>query len=331
MEHFGTMPDGTPVHRVRIQSGQMEAHFLSYGAVLQDLRLSGHPHPLVLGFPTFAPYLTHSPYFGAIAGRCANRIRDGHVELDGKTYQLDRNFLGKHTLHGGAVGSGKKVWKIEHATSDSVVFAMALSDGEMGFPGNLNAKVTYKLSPHATLDIEMHATTDAPTLCNLAHHSYFALDGTGSIANHLLQIDAENYLAVDNELIPTGEVRAVAGTAFDFRNPRRISNSAPLDHNFCLASARTGIRKVARLTSMVTGVSLKVRTTEPGLQIYDGSRIDIELPGLAGKRMSANAGIAFEPQIWPDANHHEGFPSAILRPGETYRQHTQFAFSKEAP
>ncbi len=324
------MPDGTPVHRVRVQSGQMEAHFLSYGAVLQDLRLAGHPHPLVLGFPTFAPYLTHSPYFGAIAGRCANRIRDGHLELGGKTYQSDPNFLGKHTLHGGAVGMGKKVWQIENTTTDSVTFTISLADGEMGFPGNLSATVAYKLTGDATLDIEMQATTDAPTLCNLAHHSYFILDGTGSIASHRLQIDAGNYLPVDSDLIPTGEVRPVADTPFHFRTPRRLESGVPLDHNFCLATSRQDIRKVARLTSSVSDVSLVVHTTEPGLQIYDGSRIDIDVPGLAGKPMSANAGIAIEPQYWPDANHHEGFPSAVLQPGETYRQHTQYAFLKDA-
>ncbi|MGI9390159.1 MAG: aldose epimerase family protein [Boseongicola sp.] len=331
MERFGTMPDGTPIYRIRLQSGQMEAWFLNYGAVLQDLRLGDHPHPLVLGFPAFLPYLTHSPYFGAIAGRCANRIRDGHLELERKTYQLDRNFLGKHTLHGGTLGTGKNVWNIEKATADSVAFAIDLADGEMGFPGSLDAKVVYSLGPHATLDIRMEATTDAPTLCNLAHHSYFTLDGTGSIANHLLQIDADNYLPVDEELIPTSEIRAVADTRFDFRSPRPVANGGSLDHNFCLSSDRQVIRKVARLASVNSGVSMEVRTTEPGLQIYDGSRIDIEVPGLAERPMSCHAGIAIEPQIWPDANHNQGFPSVVLRPGQTYHQHTQFAFSKETP
>ena len=229
MEQFGTMPDGTPVCRIRLQSDKLQANFLTYGAVLQDLRLDGHPDPLVLGFPNFAPYLTHSPYFGAIAGRCANRIRDGHLEIDGKTHQLDRNFLGKHALHGGACGTGKKVWQVEHATSNSVTFTIALADGEMGFPGALDAKVVYSLGPDATLDVKMEATTDAPTLCNLAHHSYFTLDGTGSTANHLLKIDAENYLPVDEELIPTGEIRSVADTRFDFRLPRPVADGGSLD------------------------------------------------------------------------------------------------------
>jgi len=331
MEHFGTMPDGTDVYRIRLKTDRLEANFLSYGAVLQDLRLAGHSHPLVLGFPTFAPYLTHSPYFGAIAGRCANRIRDGHLELDGKTHKLDRNFLGKHTLHGGAAGTGKKVWQIEQVTTDSVAFAITLADGEMGFPGNLNAKVTYKLVPDATLDINMEATTDATTLCNLAHHSYFTLDGSGSIAQHHLEIDAENYIPVGDELIPTGEVRPVNSARFDFRTAKPIGLGGSLDHNFCLSSDRQDLRRVALLTSLVSGVSLDVQTTEPGLQIYDGRRVDIDIPGLAGKPMSKHAGIAIEPQIWPDANHHENFADAILRPGETYRQHTQFAFSKEIP
>ncbi len=323
------MPDGTPVETVTVSGGGLEARVLSYGAVLQDLRLEGHDAPLVLGFNEFAPYLTHSPNFGVTAGRCANRIRDGHLELDGRTYQLDRNFLGKHMLHGGAKGIGKRLWRIEEVGEDHASLAIRAQDGEMGFPGNLDIEVHFALLSGGVLDITMCATTDSPTLCNLAHHSYFNLRGAGAVSDHLLQIESETFLPADDELIPTGTQRAVAGTGFDFRTPAPIARAHPVDHNFCLSSDREPLRSVARLRSPGSGVAMELRTTEPGLQVYDGARIDIDLPGLCGQPMRAFEGIALEPQIWPDANHHQGFAQAILRPGNTYHQHTQFIFSKE--
>lgn len=329
-ERFGAMPDGSPVERAVLTGGGLTAHILSYGAVVQDLRLDGHDAPLVLGFETFAPYLTHSPYFGATAGRYANRIRDGHLELDGTTYKLDTNFLGKHLLHGGARGMGKRLWRFEDVAEDRATLAITLPDGDMGFPGTLDARVTFALLPGGTFDIRMDAVTDAPTLCNLAHHSYFTLGGE-KIADHHLRIDAESYLPVDDELIPTGEVRPVDGTRFDFRAPAPVGQAKPLDHNYCLSRERTGLRPVAWLENPATGLKMELRTTEPGLQVYDATKLNVDLPGLTGAPMGPHAGIAMEPQVWPDANHHDGFPSAVLRPGETYRQHTQYVFSKAAP
>ncbi|RME14526.1 MAG: galactose mutarotase, partial [Alphaproteobacteria bacterium] len=238
METFGTTPDGGAVHRVTLTGGGLTARLLTYGAVLQDLRLEGHAPPLVLGFADFAPYLTHSPYFGAIAGRCANRIANGHLEIDGKSFALDRNFLGKHTLHGGAGGMGKLLWTLTDHAASSATFEISLPDGHMGFPGNLTARVKFSLLAGGVLDIRMSAETDAPTLCNLAHHSYFNLDGGPSIADHRLKIAADSYLPVDDELIPTGEVAPVAGTRFDFRTPTPVGRAFPLDHNFCLSTAR---------------------------------------------------------------------------------------------
>lgn len=330
MSKFGEMQDGSPVERVTIRGGGLTANVLSYGAVIQDLRLDGHDASLVLGFSDFAPYLTHSPYFGATAGRCANRIRDGHLELDGQTYQLDRNFLGKHLLHGGARGMGKRVWKVEDASDHSVTLSITLPDGDMGFPGTLVARATFSVLPEGVFDIRMEAETDAPTLCNLAHHSYFTLGGP-TISDHLLRIDADSYLPVDDELIPTGEIRPVEGTGFDFRAPAPIRQAHPVDHNFCLATERGPIRPVAWLENPETGVKMELRTTEPGLQVYDGAKINVDLPGLTGQPMGRHAGLALEPQIWPDANHHAAFPQAVLRPGERYRQHTQYIFSKDTP
>lgn len=328
-EVFGTLPDGSGVERLHLRGGGLTAKCLTYGALLQDLRLDGHDAPLVLGFSEFPPYPTHSPYFGAIAGRCANRIRGGHLELDGREYRIDRNFLGEHALHGGADGMGKRLWRVADNGADHATFEIALDDGHMGFPGNLTASVTYRLRAGGVLDIVMTAETDAPTLCNLAHHSYFNLDGGAAISNHVLRVDAGRYLPVDDELIPTGEILPVAGTRFDFRAPSPIGNAHPMDHNFCLSTERVPLRPVARLHSPASGVAMECHTTEPGLQIYDGSNIAIDLPGLHGNPMGAFAGLAMEPQVWPDAEHHEGFASAVLRPGETYGQHTRFVFTKE--
>ncbi|NDR57017.1 aldose epimerase family protein [Aliiruegeria sabulilitoris] len=332
VETFGQMPNGTPVGRYTISGGGLTARFLTFGAALQDLRLEGHAAPLVLGFEEFPAYLEHSKSFGITAGRYANRIRDGHVEIDGETYQLDTNFLGKHLLHGGAAGTGKRIWEVDHHGADSLALSIRLLDGEMGFPGNMVIHQTFTLLEGGVLDILLEAETDAPTLCNLAHHSYFNLGGE-NVADHLLQIDAETYLPVDEELIPTGERAPVEGTRFDFRHPAKIgprSAQGLIDHNFCLSQERTTLRKVASLACPASGVSMELRTTEPGLQIFDGSPLNVPVPGLDGRRMGPGAGIAMEPQIWPDSPHNPDFAQAILRPGETYEQHTQYAFKKDA-
>lgn len=332
VEQFGMMPDGGPVERISLSAGVLSASVLTYGSVLQDLRLQGHAPALVLGFDSFSPYLTHSPYFGATAGRCANRVRDGHLPLEGRTFQLDQNFLGKHHLHGGSLGIGKKLWTIDEVGEDFVNLVIRLADGEMGYPGNMCISLTYRLLPEGVLDIKFTAETDKITICNLAHHSYFNLDGNASVADHLLTIHAEYFTPVDDELIPTGEIRRLEGSLFDFRQPKvigRVSQARSLDHNFCLSSGRRPIQPVALLESPHFGVAMEIRTTEPGLQVYDGAKINIPLAGLDAVSMGPYAGIALEPQVWPDAVHHPNFPQAMLRPGETYQQHTQYAFSKD--
>lgn len=326
--YFGDMPDGTRIERLTLQGGGLTASILTYGTVVQDLRLEDHDHALVLGFESFAPYLTQSPYFGATAGRCANRIRGGHLELDGKVFQLDRNFIGKHSLHGGAASFGKRVWSIEAQSSNQLSLTLNAKDGEMGYPGNMTARVTYALLDGGVLDIEMEARSDAPTLCNLAHHSYFNF-GSADISDYLLSVDAGYFLPVDDELIPTGETRSVADTVFDFRSPHPIRQAHPVDHNYCLSERRTKIRTVATLRDVTSGVTMQLRTTEPGLQVYDGAKLDIEAKGLDGRTMKAYSGIALEPQVWPDANNQSHFPQAVLRPGEIYKQHTQYIFSKD--
>jgi aldose 1-epimerase len=333
-EPFGWMPDGRKVDRVVIQGGGLTASIIDWGAVIQDLRLAGHADPLVLGFEDFRFYPVHSPYFGAIAGRYANRIADGRFTIDGKAYQADRNFIGKHTLHGGAAGFGHQLWTLKDTGPDFVTLTYHSPDGEMGFPGNLDVSCTYALRDSGRLVIELSAETDAPTLCNLAAHSYFNLDdgGRSDVLGHLMQIDADAYLPVDADLIPTGDILPVGGTDYDFRTLRPIRNGdgasyRPYDHNFCLSDARGPLRRAVTLRAARSGVEMQLWTTEPGVQFYDAANVARDVPGLEGVTYRAHAGLCLEPQIWPDAPNHPHFPQALLRPGAPYSQTTEYRFS----
>jgi len=330
---FGTTPDGGEVQRFAIRGGGLTANIIGWGAAVQDLRLDGHDAPLVLGFEEFADYPAHSPYFGAIPGRCANRIAGGRFVIDGTPWHADTNFLGKHTLHGGSKGFGKRVWSVSSSGSDFVTLTLHSADGEMGFPGALDASCTYSVRAPGTLSIELTATCDEPTLCNLAHHSYFNLDdgGSGDILDHRLVINAGAYLPVDEELIPTGVVQPVAGTPFDFRQARPVrldvdGQQVIYDHNFCLAAARGPLKQAAWAQGARSGVEMEVWTTEPGVQFYAGHKVAREQEGLGGRRYGAYAGFCLEAQVWPDAPNHAYFPQAVLRPGETYRQVTEYRF-----
>lgn len=322
------MPDGSTVSRHRIEGGGLVAHVLSYGAVLQDLRLEGHAPPLVLGFDEFAPYLTDDSCFGAVVGRCANRIGGGAFQIDGTQYQLDRNFEGRHHLHGGAAGAGTRNWVVEAVARDRITLRLDFADGEMGYPGNMTARCSYACLDGGVLDIQITAETDAPTLCNFAHHSYWNLDGGATTKNHLMQVDADRITAVDDGFISTGETPNVTGTRYDFRTERPIHDDVFIDNNLCLSNARHPLRRVGSLRSTVSGVTMEMHTTEAGLQVYDAFKMDVEPAGLEGRIYGANAGVALEPQVWPDAVNHTSFPTAILRPHETYKQHTQFEISK---
>lgn len=330
IEKLGTTPQGESVHRVRIGDGGLTAQVLTFGAVVQDLRLDGHRPPLVLGFDRLDDYFDRSPYFGAIVGRYANRIGGARFSLDGREYAADANFLGKHILHGGSRGAGKRVWTIADHGADFVTLALRMVDGEMGFPGNLDVACTYRVTADAALSVEIVATADAPTLANFSHHSYFNLDDGGAtpILDHRLEIAAGAYLPVDAEAIPTGEIRPVDGTPFDFRKLRSIGTEAEYDHNFCLAPARREPVEVVRLEGARSGVSMTVSTGEPGLQFYAGLRAGREVPGLDGVRYGAHAGLCLEAQVWPDAPNKPHFPQAVLRPGETLRQVTVYRYGR---
>lgn len=333
-ELFGVTADDEEVRRVEISGGGLSAAVMEWGAVLQDLRLAGHDAPLVLGFERFEDYPAHSPYFGAVPGRYANRIAHGRFTIDGERFQADLNDKGRHTLHGGARGFGVRLWRCIEAGDDFVTLAMHDPEGEMGFPGAMDAICTYRLRRPATLVVEFEATCDRPTLCNLTQHSYFNLDngGTGDILGHRLILHAGAYLPVDDDQIPTGVVEPVELTAFDFMIPRPIRHDADdgqllYDHNFCLAASRGPLRLAAWVQGAGSGVEMEVWTTEPGVQFYAGYKLDPAMPpGHGGRRYDAFSGFCLEPQVWPDSPNRAYFPQAVLRPGETYRHVTEYRF-----
>ena len=332
---FGEV-DGQPVHEVTIRSkAGAEARILSWGAVIRDLVVpSAHgPQRVVLGLDRLEDYRAHSPHLGALAGRFANRIRDGRFVLDGETFQLDRNFLGRHMLHGGSAGFGHRLWTLAHHDAHSVTLVLLSPDGDGGFPGALLVTCRYSFEDEATLRTTIVATTDRPTVVNLALHSYFNLDGSADILDHEVTIDADAISVVDPELLPTGELRPVAGTVFDFRNPRpvrQIDAAGGLfhyDQNFILTPRSGGmLRHAARVCSPRTGLTMDVRTTETSIQFYDAKNLSVPVAGIDGQVLGPRAGLCLEPQNVPDSPNQIRFPSPVLRPGEEYRQTTEYRF-----
>ena len=328
VEPFGSTDSGAPVERVAIAGHGLIAWVLTWGAVLQDLRLDGVAHSLVLGYPDLDSYLASPAYCGAIVGRLANRVAEGKAVIAGQEVQLDRNEAGRHCLHGGTTGSGRRVWRCMDAGPDAVTLGLSLRDGEDGFPGNLEVRATYRIVEGPALDIEIVSESDAETLCGFAPHSYFNLDGSESVLDHRLEIDAARVLPVDAGLIPTGEAMAVAGTAFDFRTARSIGAAGvAYDHNVCLAKVRRPPQAVARLTGPDSGVTMVMSTGEPGLQVYSAGSFPSNGPlGLDGRRYGPGAGLALEPQVWPDAPNQAWADMARLAPGQRCVQQTRYAF-----
>lgn len=334
---FGHLEDGTPVEEIHLSSGGINAKIITWGAVIRDLNVtigSVENRRVVLGLNRMKDYLLHSPNFGAIAGRFANRIAYGKFELDGKSFQVTPNQNDTHHLHGGAKGFGKRVWSIRDHSASHVTLQIIGEDGEEGYPGKLTAQCIYRIetaNDQVQLVVELSATTTAPTLVNLAQHSYFNLDETPDISGHQIQIEAEAYLPTNDDFIPTGEIKAVGDTDFDLRQLRFINPSADptvttFDNNFVISRTKqSDLIRMATLTGR-RGLSMDVTSTEPGLQFYDGARVNVPVNGIADHPYGPFAGVCLEPQIWPDSPNHKDFPSAVLRPTETYHQKTIYGF-----
>lgn len=341
MIDFGQTRAGQPVQVFPLRAGDVEATVITLGSTLQVLRLpdrSGALDDVVLGYDDAAGYEADAAYFGCTVGRCANRIRDGRLTLDGGPVRLDRND-GPNHLHGGAHGLHRKVWRAVTADAHSVLLETDSSDGEGGYPGRVTAQCRWTLLPER-LRIELTAETDRATLINLTNHTYWNLAGAAGrrgVLDQRLTVPADRYTPVDAGLIPTGEVAPVADTPFDFRMSRPIRDGAlqlehpqialagGLDHNLVIAGE--GFRRAARLEDAETGRRLEVWSEAPGLQLYSGNYLDGSVAGKGGRSYPRHHGLCLEPQAWPDSPNHPGFPSVVLRPGEAYQRVIEFRWA----
>lgn len=344
---WGKTSAGDPVKVYTLKNDKsMEVKVIDYGAIITQILVpdrNGKLDDVVIGFDNIADYQTKSDYFGAVVGRYGNRIANGKFSIDGHQYSLEKNNNG-HTLHSASSALNTKMWKGRaYTTKDAAVLELTTTspDGDAGFPGTLNVAVTYTLSNDNTLTVNYKATTDKPTVCNLTQHSYFNLfgAGNGSILNHEVTINADAYTPVDKTLIPTGEIRSVEGTVFDFRKPKPVGSRIEFkddqleagggyDHNFVLN--KNGDPKAmtfaVRVYEPVSGRQMEIFTTEPGVQFYSGNFLSGQI-GKKGKAYRNRYGMCFETQHFPDSPNQPKFPSTILRPGQTYDTTTVFKFS----
>lgn len=348
---YGETADGISVDEYTLTNANgVEVKIITYGGIVTSIMVPdryGNMANVALGFDNLADYETQNPYFGCITGRYANRIAGGKFSIDGQEYTLAQNN-GPNSLHGGLKGFDKVVWdaqEVEAENGVAVEFSYLSPDMEEGYPGNLDVTVRYTLTNDDELQMDYTATTDAPTVVNLTNHSYFNLEGEGSgtIYDHILMIDADNYTPVDETLIPTGEIAPVEGTPFDFRVPKALapgqrSNHEQIivgrgyDHNWVLnrADPEDGeMMLAARLYEPDSGRVLEVWTVEPGIQFYAGNFLDGSLYGTSGRAYRQSDGLALETQHYPDSPNQENFPSARLDPGDTYETTTIFRFTTD--
>jgi aldose 1-epimerase len=347
-ESFGKTAGGQQVDLYTLSNNKgMEAAITNFGATVVALKVpdrAGKAADVVLGFDTLEGYEKGSAYFGATIGRYGNRIGGGKFSIEGKTYTLPKNN-GNNTLHGGIVGFDKKVWKVrEIASKDSESLEMSYlsADGEEGFPGNLSVKVVFTLPMDRNeLKIDYQASTDKDTVLNLTNHSYFNLagEGNGDILDHVLTLHAKQFTPVDQTLIPTGELRDVAGTPLDFTNAtaigKRINDSYEqlifgkgYDHNWVLASGGAkGLTPAAEAYDPKSGRRLEALTTEPGVQFYSGNFLDGSAKGKGNKAYGQRAAFCLETQHFPDSPNHPNFPSTLLKPNSVFHSQTVFRFS----
>lgn len=343
---FGETPEGEQVDIYTLTNKNgMEVKIITYGGRITSLKVpdkDGKYEDVVLGFDTLAQYIENNPYFGAIIGRYGNRIAKGKFSIDDVEYSLPTND-GENHLHGGNKGFDKVIWNAtseEGKNSSSLVLTYLSEDMEQGYPGNLETTVTYTLNNDNSLDVLYEATTDEKTIVNLTQHSYFNLSGDfdEKILDHKVEINADKFLPVDRTLIPTGELRNVAGTPFDFRKSKTIGKDIRTDneqlekahgydHCWVLNEQDSGMRFAASAYHPESGRFLEVFTTEPGIQFYTGNFLDGTLPAKGGGTYKKRTGFCLETQHFPDSPNHEKFPSVILEPGEKYSSKTTFKFS----
>jgi aldose 1-epimerase len=300
---------------------------------------SGQAKDVALGYQGFDGYVKGKDFLGCLVGRYANRIARGEFTLDGKKYTLAKNN-GPNALHGGPTGFHTRLWAprvVSGPEGEALELTYVSKDGEEGYPGTLTAKVVYSLREDGGLVIDYTATTDAPTIVNLTNHAYFNLagEGEGTILGHELQLESDTFTPVDPTLIPTGEMKPVAGTPFDFRKPtaigarigesdEQLARGGGYDHNFVLRGKMGELRLVARVVEPKSGRALEVFTTEPGIQFYSGNFLDGSLTGKSGKPYVKRSGFCLEAQHYPDSPNRPEWPSVVLRPGQTYRQTTVY-------
>jgi aldose 1-epimerase len=337
---FGRTKDGKSVDLYTLTNKNgLVAKITNYGGIVTELHVpdrNGTNGNVVLGFATLDKYLAGHPFFGTITGRVANRIGKGRFTLDGKEYTLVTNN-GPNHLHGGTNGFDKKLWDAEPAETKngpSLTLRYVSPDGEEGYPGTLTTTVVYTLTNDNELKIDYRATTNNPTIVNLTNHSYFNLagDGEGTILDHELMVNADNYTVFDSTQIPTGEIKGVEGTPLDFRKPTPIGQrieqvQGGYDHNFVL-NGKTGQMKLcARVRDPKSGRVMEIRTTKPGVQLYTANGLDGKITGVSGKPYVKYGAFCLETQHYPDSINHPEFPSVILRPGQTYKTTTVHKFS----
>jgi aldose 1-epimerase len=342
---FGTLPDGRKVTLFTLRNARgIEMDIITYGGIVTRLMApdrNGNPADIVLGFNTLERYLSDSPYFGALIGRYGNRIARGRFALEGTTYELAVNN-GPNHLHGGLRGFDKVLWNAETVEKEdrAILRLSYLSpDGEEGYPGNLPVTVEHALTDDNEFVLDYTATTDKTTVVNLTHHSYFNLkgEGSGDILGHVVSLEADAFTPSDADLIPTGEIRSVGGTAMDFTLPQKIgerigssyeqiAQTGGFDHNFVLVSKDGSPAPAARVEEPESGRVLEVLTTEPGIQFYTGNMLDGTLRGKSGAIYHKHTGLCLETQHFPDSPNQPTFPSTELKPGETYRQTTVYRF-----
>ena len=343
-ESFGKLPDGTAVDLYTLTNANgIEAKITNYGGIVVSLKTpdrKGSLSDVVLGYETVDGYVRKNPFFGSLVGRYGNRIGQAKFSLNGVEYQLARNN-GRNHLHGGLVGFDKKAWQARPGKSaDGVGLELTYlsRDGEEGYPGNLSVTVTYTLTNNNGLRIDYLATTDKDTIVNLTNHSYFNLAGEGTILGHQLVLNADRFTPVDSELITTGELRSVKGTALDFLQPHAIGERIDAteeqivfgkgyDHNFVLNHAAGTLGLAASVYEPTTGRAMEVFTTEPGVQFYTGNFLDGSITGKGGRVYHRRSGFCLETQHFPDSPNKPQFPTVVLKKGAEYKSTTVFRFS----